>query len=179
MSKNFCCTRTNPDTPQGPTTCVNNISGQPCGPGPAQLDMCTEPPGGSASAGSTPCDPSTQQCCKDANTDQEFCCVPDLEPVGLSCLSVPSGYCDLPEVFRDNGILVFLLGLILQALGLFDGNRRNLRSVVDERGMGDIIAKVASLLDEEEGGLEGVMAKVSELGVDADMMNQLVNFIGN
>ena len=173
----FCCTPTN--TNNSETTCVTNISGEPCGPGPAQLDMCTEPPGGSADEGETPCDPDTQQCCKDANTNQEFCCLPDLEPVGLTCLSIPSGYCDLPEVFRDNGLAVFLLGLILQALGLFDGNRRNLRSVVDEQGIQDIMAKLTSLLNEEEGGMEGIMAKVSELGVDADMMNQLANVIGN
>ena len=176
MGNNFCCTPTNPDGGQGPTTCVTNISGEPCGPGPAQLDMCETP---DAEAESTPCDTDNQQCCKDSNTNQNFCCLPDLEPIGLTCLSIPSGYCDLPEVFRDNGLAVFLFGLILQALGLFDGNRRNLRSVVDEQGIQDIMAKLTSLLNEEEGGLEGVMTKVAELGVDADMMNQLVNVIGN
>lgn len=182
MSNNFCCTPTN--TNNGDTICVNNISGENCGPGPAQLDMCAEPPGEDGTEGVTPCDPATQQCCKDANTNNEFCCIPeDFGSIfGLTCRDIPIAYCCLPVELRENGPTFFAIGLILQFFGLIsdcNDNRRNLRSVADEKFMDNIMAKVASLLDEEEGGMEGIMAKVAELGVDADMMTQLVNVIGN
>ena len=78
-SCNFCCAQSNPTLPNA---CVNQIGGQPCGKGPAQEDMCSgiEGTGGCGEG---------EQCCKDQNTNGDFCCVPD----GEDCRDLVDGFC--------------------------------------------------------------------------------------
>ena len=133
--------------------------------------MCGVTPSTDGEPGDNPCS-SDQQCCKDANTSGDFCCV----PLGIDCtVAVFEDSCVIPAFARDN-LVLFIIFLIL--LNLDGGNRRNLRSAVDEQGMEDIMAKVASILNDNE-GKEDIMAKVSALVVDEDMMTELANSIGN